>query len=73
MVFSHPPIGCIGLTEPQAIQEFGEENVVVKKSRFASMIYAFNEEEKKVKTGLKLVLKLPEERDLVERLGRSQV
>ena len=24
VVFSHPPIGCIGLTEPQAKEEFGE-------------------------------------------------
>ena len=24
VVFSHPPIGCIGLTEPQAKAEFGE-------------------------------------------------
>ena len=24
VVFSHPPIGCIGLTEPQAFAEFGE-------------------------------------------------
>merc|ERR1712039_883859 len=41
---------------------FGDENVVVKQSRFGSMAYAFNTDENKVKTGLKLVLKLPEER-----------
>ncbi|CAK9052709.1 Glutathione reductase (GR) (GRase) [Durusdinium trenchii] len=62
VVFSHPPIGCIGLTEPQAKAEFGEENIKVKQSRFASMLYAFNDDDKKVKTALKLVLKLPEER-----------
>eukprot|EP00435_Cladocopium_sp_Y103_P072999 s90_g42.t1 len=62
VVFSHPPIGCIGLTEPQAKAEFGEENVRVKQSRFNSMLYAFNDDDKKVKTGLKLVLKLPEEK-----------
>jgi len=62
VVFSHPPIGCIGLTEPQAFAEFGEANVKVKQSSFASMLYAFNDDGKKVKTGLKLVLKMPEER-----------
>jgi glutathione reductase (NADPH) len=62
VVFSHPPIGVIGLTEPQAKKEFGEDNIVVKTAKFGSMLYAFNEDEHKVKTGLKLVLKLPEER-----------
>ena len=62
VVFSHPPIGTIGLTEPAAIEEFGAENVKVKQARFPSMLYAFNEAEGKVKTALKLVLKGPEER-----------
>merc|ERR1712151_262599 len=59
VVFSHPPIGTIGLTEPQAKKEFGEENIQVKESRFPSMIYWANEPEHKVQTGLKLVLKGP--------------
>jgi len=29
VVFSHPPIGTVGLTEPQAIEQYGEENVKV--------------------------------------------
>lgn len=65
VVFSHPPIGTIGLTEEQAKQDptlGGPENIVVKEAKFSSMSYAFNEAEGKVKTGLKLVLKLPEER-----------
>lgn len=62
VVFSHPPIGMIGLTEPAAKKEFGEQNIRAMQSRFGSMFYAFNDEDGKVKTGLKLVLKLPEER-----------
>jgi len=62
VVFSHPPIGMIGLTEPQAKDEFGEDNVVVKQAKFGSMFFAFNEDGRKVKTGFKMVLKLPEER-----------
>lgn len=62
VVFSHPPIGMIGLTEPQARQEFGDDKIVVRSSKFGSMLFAFNADENKVKTGLKLVLKLPEEK-----------
>lgn len=62
VVFSHPPIGTIGLTEPQAKEEFGAENVWARQSKFGSMGYAFNDEAGKVPTGLKLVLKMPEER-----------
>jgi len=61
VVFSHPPIGTIGLTEPQAREEYGDANITVKSARFASMAYSFNNADAKVKTGLKLVLKLPEE------------
>jgi len=62
VVFSHPPIGTIGYTEEKAKEVFGEENVVGRYARFGSMLYAFNEADHKVKTGLKLVLKGPEER-----------
>ncbi|QLB42337.1 glutathione-disulfide reductase [Mannheimia pernigra] len=40
VVFSHPPIGAIGLTEPQAIKQYGEENVKVYKSSFTAMYTA---------------------------------
>lgn len=40
VVFSHPPIGTIGLTEPQAIEQYGEENVKVYKSSFTAMYTA---------------------------------
>ena len=62
VLFSHPAIGTIGLTEEQALKTFGQSAVKTKYSRFASMLYAFNAPENKVKTALKLVLKLPEER-----------
>jgi len=62
VVFSHPPIGTIGFPEPAAREEFGDANIVVKESKFAAMTYAFNDQDKRVKTGLKLVLKLPDEK-----------
>merc|ERR1712187_498562 len=39
VVFSHPPIGCIGLTEPAARKEFGDAAIKVKTSRFGSMLF----------------------------------
>ncbi|QEH44649.1 glutathione-disulfide reductase [Aggregatibacter actinomycetemcomitans] len=40
VVFSHPPIGTVGLTEPQAIEQYGAENVKVYKSGFTPMYSA---------------------------------
>ncbi|MDH2926271.1 glutathione-disulfide reductase [Lonepinella koalarum] len=40
VIFSHPPIGTIGLTEPQAIEQYGAENVKVYKSSFTAMYTA---------------------------------
>ena len=40
VVFSHPPIGTVGLTEPQAIAQYGAENVKVYKSSFTAMYTA---------------------------------
>ncbi|OOF61931.1 glutathione-disulfide reductase [Rodentibacter sp. Ppn85] len=40
VVFSHPPIGTIGLTESQAVEQYGEGNVKVYKSSFTAMYTA---------------------------------
>ncbi|MGX2955393.1 glutathione-disulfide reductase [Shewanella sp. JL219SE-S6] len=40
VVFSHPPIGTMGLTEPEAKERFGEEQVKVYTSSFTSMYTA---------------------------------
>ena len=40
VVFSHPAIGTVGLTEEQAIKEYGQEQIKVYKSSFASMYSA---------------------------------
>ena len=62
VVFSHPPIGCVGLTEVQARARYGDASIRVKMARFSSMVYALCPPEAKVKTALKLVLCGPEER-----------
>jgi len=40
VVFSHPAIGTVGLTEPKAIEQYGADNIKVYTSRFASMYTA---------------------------------
>jgi len=56
VVFSHPPIGVVGMTQEVAEQKFGAENVTTKTALFGSMNFAFVEDEHKVKTGVKMVL-----------------
>lgn len=43
VVFSHPPMATIGLTEPQAIEKHGKENIKIYRSRFTPMFYALSE------------------------------
>ncbi|NKF49009.1 glutathione-disulfide reductase [Shewanella sp. WXL01] len=40
VVFSHPAIGTMGLTEPEAIEQYGEDKVKVYTSTFTSMYTA---------------------------------
>ena len=40
VVFSHPPIGTIGLSFERAVEIHGEENIRVYESRFVNMRYA---------------------------------
>lgn len=52
VVFSHPPIGTVGISEQQAREEFGD-TVKVYSSSFTPMSHAFTKH--KVQTALKLV------------------
>lgn len=40
VVFSHPPIGTLGLTEAEAVAQYGKDNVKVYRSNFAAMYNA---------------------------------
>lgn len=55
VVFSHPTVGTIGLTEPQAIAQYGQHNVKVYSAKFKNMYFAMMEEEEKQMTGMKVV------------------
>jgi len=53
VVFSHPPIGTVGMSEDEAREQYGDDNVKVYQSRFTNMYYAITEH--KAPTVVKLV------------------
>ncbi|QSX30025.1 glutathione-disulfide reductase [Shewanella cyperi] len=59
VVFSHPPIGTMGLTEPEARAKYGENNIKVYNSTFTSMYTAVTAHRQSCK--MKLVCAGPEE------------
>lgn len=62
VVFSHPEVGSIGMTEPEARKQFGDENVKIYTSSFTAMYYAMMEPEEKGPTSYKLVCQGPDEK-----------
>jgi glutathione reductase (NADPH) len=62
VVFSHPEVGSIGLSEPEAVERYGRENVKVYKTSFTAMWYAMMDPEDKAPTNYKLVVAGPEEK-----------
>ena len=53
VIFTHPPIGAVGLTEGEAREQHGDE-MRVYESSFTPMLYAFSEE--KVRSRMKLIV-----------------
>lgn len=62
VVFSHPEVGSIGLTEPEAIKKFGKENLKIYTTSFTAMYYAMMEKDQKGPTRYKIVCEGPQER-----------
>lgn len=60
VVFSHPTIGTVGLTEREARDRYGEENIKVYQANFTNMYYAMLDN--KPKTAMKLICLLPTEK-----------
>jgi len=60
VVFSHPPVGTVGLSEAQARQEYGSEAVRTYTSEFVPMYNALTEA--KPKTAMKLITAGDQER-----------
>ena len=67
VIFSHPPIGVVGLSEEQAVDKFGKENVKVYKSKFTNMFYSpALSDDKKQGSFFKLICHLESEK--IERV-----
>lgn len=45
VIFSHPTAGSIGLTEQEAIDKFGKENIKIYQSKFTNMYFSMTGEE----------------------------
>ena len=60
VVFSHPPIGTVGMTEKEANEEYGEDNIKIYKSRFTPMFSALTSHKQPV--SMKLVTAGEEEK-----------
>ncbi|KAF7359210.1 RNA helicase [Mycena sanguinolenta] len=61
VVFSHPTIGTVGLTEPQAREKYGD-TVKIYKTSFRSLYFSMIDEEHKEPSMFKVVCVGPEER-----------
>ncbi|XP_072034238.1 glutathione reductase, mitochondrial-like isoform X2 [Amphiura filiformis] len=53
VVFSHPPIGTVGLTQAEAEKEYGADNIKVYQSSWVGMYFAVTE--RKQRTVMKLI------------------
>lgn len=60
VVFSHPPIGTVGLTEEEAIHKYGRENVKTYSTTFTPMYHAVTK--RKTKCVMKMVCAFQEEK-----------
>ncbi len=60
VVFSHPPIGSIGLTEPEAVAQYGAKHIRVYSSSFTAMYTAVTQHQQPCK--MKLICAGKEER-----------
>lgn len=60
VIFSHPPIGTVGLSEEEARQEFGDDKIKVYQSQFTNMYHGVTQ--RKSKTLMKIICLLPEEK-----------
>ncbi|EDO15143.1 hypothetical protein Kpol_397p2 [Vanderwaltozyma polyspora DSM 70294] len=62
VVFSHPTSGSCGITEKEAIEKYGKENIKIYQTGFGAMYYGVLDESFKQPTKYKLVCAGPEEK-----------
>lgn len=60
VIFTHPPIGTVGMTQKEAIEEYGQGNIKIYQNAFTSMHSAITQNRQK--SYMKLVCAGPEEK-----------
>jgi len=60
IVFSHPPLAMVGMSEVEAVQKYGYDNVTIYKTTFTDMYHSFTA--RKPPTSMKLVCAGKEEK-----------
>ena len=59
VIFSHPPIGTVGITEDEAVVRFGSDQIMIYEHRFTNIYFA--PMQRKSPTVVKLIVTGPEE------------
>lgn len=62
VVFTHPPLGTVGLSEQEAVEQHGKDAIRVYESKFTNLMYSLSEY--KPKTYMRLITLLPSEKIL---------
>lgn len=64
VVFSHPEVGVVGLTEPEARQRYGDDKIKIYHTKFTAMFYDVLPAEEKPKnpTEMKIICAGPQEK-----------
>ncbi|KAI8630982.1 putative glutathione protein [Xylariaceae sp. FL1651] len=62
VVFAHPEVGSIGLTEPQAVEKYGRENLKIYSTSFTAMYYTMMDPSEKAPTKYKVICAGPDEK-----------
>ena len=55
VVFAHPEVGSIGLTEPEARKQYGDDKIKVYNTSFTALYYSMMEADQKGPTSYKLI------------------
>ncbi|KAI0547378.1 putative glutathione protein [Xylaria curta] len=62
VVFAHPEVGSIGLTEPEAVEKYGRDNLKIYTTNFTNLYYVMMDPAAKAPTKYKLICAGPEEK-----------
>ena len=60
VIFSHPPIGSVGLSEQDAINQYGQDQLTIYQTQFDSLLYCLSK--KKIPSRMKLITLKPNEK-----------